>query len=322
MKIVVLERAIVGMDIDTTPFSEFGEVTEYDNTSYEQIGERIRDAEIVIMNKSRLDASVLGRASKLRMICEFATGYDNIDIAYCRAHGIAVANVSGYSTKSVAQHTLALYFYLAEHLRHYDDYVKKGAYSAQPYFACFDEVFHEATALTWGIVGLGNIGRSVAQAVSALGFKVVYYSTTGKHADETYEQVDFERLLSDSDVISIHCPLNERTNHLFDETALRRMKKSAILINVARGGVVDNAALASALMHDEIAAAGLDVVEGEPIALTNPLMQVQDSNKLLITPHMAWGSVEARTRLVSETCLNIKAFINGDSRNRVDLIHS
>lgn len=317
MKIVVLERAIVGMDIDTTPFARFGEVTEYDNTSYLQIPERIKDADIVILNKSKLDARVLKCASNLKMICEFATGYDNVDIEYCREHGIAVANVSGYSTRSVAQHTIALYFYLAEHLRHYDDYVKNGDYSNQPYFANFDDTFHETTALKWGIVGMGNIGKCTAEVVKALGFTVVYYSTTGAHQVEGYEAVDFDTLLSECDVISLHCPLNDKTNHLFDAEAFRKMKRDAVLINVARGGVVDNAALYEALLNDEIAAAGLDVVEGEPIALTNPLMQIKDSRKLIITPHMAWGSIEARTRLVEETCMNMESFLAGQKRNRI-----
>ena len=317
MKIVVLERAIVGMDIDISPFSELGEVTEYDRTSYEEIPERIADADIVVINKSVMDETSLKDADKLRMICEFATGYDNVDIAYCRARGIAVANVSNYSTRSVAQHTMAMYFYLAEHLRHYDDYVKSGQYSAQPYFSNFEATFHEAPALKWGIAGYGNIGRAVASIADAMGFDTMYYSTSGRNNDASLRQVDFDTLLSECDVISVHCPLNERTKHLFDGRAFACMKKSAVLINVARGPVVDNAALAEALESGEIAAAGLDVVEGEPISLKNPLMRIKDSDKLLITPHMAWGSVEARTLLVRETCLNIEAFLRGEERNRV-----
>ena len=315
MNIVILERNSVGDDISMDPVRAFGNVTEYTDTTPDTVAERVKDADIVIANKMPLNENTLKDAEKVKLICEFATGYDNIDTAYCKERGIAVCNVRGYSTEAVVQHTFALYFYLSEHLPYYDDYVKSGSYSAQPLFTHYGMHFNELSSKTWGIAGMGNIGKRVAQIAGAFGCKVISYSTSGKNESES--SVSFDELLEYSDVISLHCPLNEKTLHLFDYDAMCRMKDSAILINVARGKVVDNADLARALDEGRIAAAGLDVIEEEPISKDNPLMKVRDKDRLIITPHMAWASTEARGRCVAECAKNIASFLNGTSRSRV-----
>lgn len=319
MKIVVLERNSVGTDI-SVDYSELGEVVYYENTvTVEETAERIKDADIVVANKAPINEQSLKDAPNVKLVCEFATGYDNVDIAYCKSRGILVANVVDYSTAMVAQHTFALAFYVGQKLRHYDEYVKSGAYAAQSRFSNFDVPFHELDGKTWGIIGMGNIGQRVARIAESFGCKVIFHSVTGKSKVTAYEQVDFDTLLAESDYLSLHCPLSELTRNLIDAKALSKMKKSAILINVARGAVVNNHDLYEALEQDVIAGAGLDVIEKEPITAENPLSKLQDSNKLFITPHLAWASVEARKRCVEGVRLNIKAFMNGEKRNVVNL---
>lgn len=320
MKIVILERNSVGSDVSVDCISDFGEVTVYGNTvTREEVKERVKEADIIIANKAPLDEETLKDAPKVKLICEFATGFDNCDLAYCSSRGIRVANVRDYCTAMVAQHTFAMALALSEKLPHYDNYVKSGAYSAQDRFSNFDIPFYELEGKVWGIVGMGNIGRRVAKIAEAFGCKVIFYSVTGKSTCTEYRQVDFDTLLAESDFLSLHCPLSELTMNLIDEAALKKMKKTAILLNVARGRVVDNRALYQALVDGEIAAAGLDVVESEPLELSNPLAGLKDSNRLIITPHLAWASVEARTRCVWEAHENIAAFLRGESRNVVNL---
>ena len=318
MKIVVLERKSVGMDVDMSCYEEFGEVTYYDNTTTkEEAAQRITEAEIVIANKAPLCAQVLEQAKQLKMICVLATGYDVVDIAYCRAHGIRVANVVDYSSAMVAQHAVTLALALSGKIAYYDQFVKSGAYSAQSSFSHFEETFCELDGKTWGIVGMGNIGRRTARIAQALGCRIITHSLTGKGASAGYELVSKDELLARSDVLSLHCPLSDLSRHYIDADALRKMKKSAVLINVARGAVVDTQALYEALHAGEIAAAGLDVLDREPMAADNPLGRIKDSCRLLITPHLAWASVEARRRCVQGVYMNIKAFIQGEERNVV-----
>lgn len=319
MKIVVLERNSVGTDIDVSSFEQFGEVTYYGNTVKDNTAEHVGDAEIVIANKAPMNEETLKNCPNVKLICEFATGYDNVDLAYCRKRGIAVTNVVDYCSASVAQHTFAMALFLFEKLHYYDNYVKSGAYGAQDRFSNFDRRFYELEGKTWGIIGLGNIGKKVAGIAKSFGCRVIYYSVTGRNTCDEYENVPLDELLSASDVLSIHCPLSDLTRNLIDKAALCKMKKTAILINVARGAVVNNADLAWALEETVIAGAGLDVLEEEPIRATNPLNDIKDSERLIITPHMAWGSVEARTKIVQEACENIRAFLNGNIRNRVDI---
>lgn len=318
MKLVVLERNSAGTDIDVSCFEKFGEVTYYPNSTAENAAERIGDAEIVISNKTPLNESNLKDASKLGLICLLATGYDNVDLEYCRSRGIKVANVVNYCTPAVAQHTLLLAMMLAEKIAFYDDYVKSGAYSAQDRFSNFDRTFHDLAGKTWGIVGMGSIGHRVAELAEAFGCKVIFYSASGKSTCTDYERVEFETLLRESDILSLHCPLSDRTRNLINKDAFEKMKKSAVLINVARGPVVNTQDLYQALTEGKIAAAGLDVLEKEPMEPSNPLAQIKDSTKLIITPHMSWASVESRTCLVEEVVKNIEAFLDGEDRNIVN----
>ena len=317
MKIVILERNSVGTDISVDCFRDFGEVEIYGNTvTVEETRERIKDADVVIGNKAPLNESTLS-GSKVKLISDFSTGYDNIDTAYCKENGICVCNIQNYCTAAVAQHTIALTMYLLEHLPHYDRYVKDGTYASQDRFSNFDLRFTELEGKTWGIVGMGHIGRKVAQIVEAMGCKVVFYSASGNSSVTEYTRVDFDTLLKDCDFISIHCPLSDRTRNLFDAEAFSKMKNSAILINVARGPIIHTQALYDALTNGEIAAAGLDVLEHEPISKDNPLGKIQDSNKLIITPHLAWASVEARQRCVDQVYENIQNFLMGSPSRRI-----
>lgn len=318
MNIVVLERNSVGTDIEVA-YEQLGQVTYYSNTvTVEEVKERIQNADIVVANKAPLREESLADAPSVKLICEFATGYDNVDINYCREKGIRVANVVNYSTTMVAQHTFTLALALSQKLPHYDNYVKSGEYSAQTRFSNFDMPFNELEGKTWGIVGMGNIGRKVAQIATAFGCNIIFHSITGKSNCTEYKCVDKETLLKESDLLSLHCPLSELSRNFIDANALKKMKKSAILINVARGPVVNNTDLYTALMTEEIMAAGLDVIEKEPLEISNPLNKIKDSNKLIITPHLAWASVEARTRCVEEVRKNIQAFLDGESRNVVN----
>ena len=318
MKIVALERSCVGMDIDFD-FTEFGEMVVYPNTTTpDEIKERTKDADIIIANKAPLNADTLKDAGNLKLICETATGFDNIDLEYCKSRGIQVRNVKGYSTTMVAQHTFALALTLAHHMPYYDNFVKSGAYSAQDKFSYFDNTFRELEGQTWGIVGMGNIGKRVASIATAFGCRVIFYSPTGKSTVTEYERVDFDTLLKESDILSLHCPLSDLTRHIINADAFKKMKNSAILVNVARGAVIDQAALADALDNGEILAAGLDVLEGEPMKVDNPLARIKDSNKLIITPHIAWCAVETRTRLLNDVKENIRTFLKGEDRNVVN----
>lgn len=319
MKIVVLERNSVGTDIEVSCLEKLGEVVYYPNTvTVEEVRQRIKDADIVVANKVPLREESLKDAAGVKLICEFATGYDNVDIAYCKARGIRVCNVVDYCTSMVAQHTFALALALSEKLFHYDNYVKSGAYSAQDRFSNFDVPFYELEGKTWGIVGMGNIGRRVARIASDFGCKVIFHSITGKSTCTDYPQVDKDTLLAESDFLSLHCPLSDLSRNFIDAQALRKMKKTAVLINVARGPVVNNADLYQALADGQIMAAGLDVMEKEPLEPSNPLSLLKDSGKLIITPHLAWASVEARMRCVEGVYDNIQAFLRGEPTHVVN----
>lgn len=312
MKIVILERNSIGLDVSTDVFKNFGEVVEYSNTvGAEQTAERVKDADIVIANKAPMNEASLKDAKNVKLVCLFATGFDNIDIEYCKKRGIRAANVTNYCTPAVAQHTILLAMMLAERIAYYDDYVKSGAYGAQDRFSNFDRPFYDLEGKTWGIIGMGNIGKRVASMATAMGCKVIFYSASGKSTCTDYPQVDFDTLLATSDFLSLHCPLSERTKYIINKDAFKKMKNSAILINVARGPVVNTQDLYDALTSGEIAAAGLDVLEKEPIVADNPLNEIKDSTKLIITPHMSWASVESRNNVRDKVAKNIQAFLDG-----------
>ena len=319
MKIVVLERNSVGTDVSVSCLEEFGSLTCYPNTvTVEEVRERVKDADIIVANKTPMREESLKDAPNVKLICEFATGFDNCDLDYCKSRGIKVANVVDYSTAMVAQHTFTLALALSQKLFHYDNYVKSGAYAAQDRFSNFDVPFTELDGKTWGIVGMGNIGKRVARIATAFGCRVIFHSVTGKSTCTEYEQVDKDTLLAESDVLSLHCPLSDLSLNYIDREALKKMKKSAVLVNVARGPVVNNSDLYDALVAGEIQAAGLDVLEKEPLREENPLSKFKDSTRLIITPHLAWASVEARNRCVEGVYRNIEAFLRGEDRNIVN----
>lgn len=298
MKIVVLDAQTVGEDVDWSGYEKLGEVVRYPYSATEEVPERVKDAEVIIVNKVLINEQTVGNAKNLKLVCVLATGTNNLDKEYLESRGIIWHNVAGYSTEAVAQHTFAMLFYLLEKLRYYDEYVKDGAYEKSPLFTHFANGFAEIKGKTWGIIGLGTIGRRVAEIVKVFGAKVSYYSASGAAPQDGYEQVDFDTLLATSDVISVHAPLNEYTENLMNKEAFAKMKSSAIFLNVGRGPIVVEKDLFDALENGELAAAGLDVLCKEPIAADNPLLRIKDSRKLLITPHIAWASVEARDRLV------------------------
>ncbi|MGL5259954.1 MAG: D-2-hydroxyacid dehydrogenase [Lachnospiraceae bacterium] len=319
MNIVMLDRNSIGEDIDVSIFEEFGEVSYHNTATINECKEWIKDAEVIIFNKAKMNEEMLKDAPNVKLLCITATGYDNIDIEYAKKRGIAVCNVRGYSTATVVQHTFTLALYLLEKISFYNEFVQSGEYSKQNGFSNFSALFHELDGKTWGIVGMGNIGRSVAKIASAFGCKIIFYSPTGKSTITEYEKVEFESLLKESDIISLHCPLSDLTRNLFDKVAFEKMKTSALLINVARGPVVNDEDLAVALQEETIAGAGLDVLTVEPMAKENPLATIKDGTKLIITPHMAWASVEARTRCMEEILKNIHSFNKGEKRNRLDI---
>lgn len=309
MKLVFLDTKTIGEDIDLSAYDALGEVVKYGFSTLEEIPERVKDADVLIVNKIAINEQTIGTAKNLKLVCVTATGTNNLDKEYLKKRGIAWRNVAGYSTESVTQHTFALLFYLLEKIRYYDDYVKNEKYINDTVFTHFAEHFNEVNGKTWGIIGLGTIGRRVADIAKAFGARVIYYSASGSPAQEGYEQVDFETLLATSDIVSVHAPLNEYTKDLMDREAFAKMKKTAIFLNLGRGPIVVEQDLYEALETGEIAAAGLDVLCEEPMSETNPLAKIKDSKKLIITPHIAWASVEARNRLMQIIIEQIREFL-------------
>ncbi len=309
MKIVFLDAKSVGDDIDYSNYHSLGEFVTYDFTAFEQIPARVADADVIITNKCLINEKSIGTAPNIKLVCVTATGTNNLDKAYLDSRNIAWRNVAGYSTESVTQHTFAMLFYLLEKLNYYDNYVKDGRYANDTLFTHFAEHFREVKGMTWGIVGLGAIGRRVADVAKAFGANVIYYSTSGKNNQPDYTRVDFDTLLSTSDIISVHAPLTDETLGLMNLDAFQKMKASAIFLNVGRGAIVVEEDLAFALENNLIAAAGLDVLCEEPMSPNCTLLKFKDSKKLLITPHIAWASVEARTLLMKLVYENITSFL-------------
>lgn len=308
MKIVFLDAKTIGDDIDLSGYDTLGEVIKYHFSTPEEIPERVADADVLVINKAAINEQTIGTARHLKLVCVTATGTNNLDKDYLASRSIAWRNVAGYSTESVAQHTFAMLFYLLENLRYYDDYVKSGRYINDTIFTHFAERFFELNGKTWGIIGLGNIGRRVAGIARLFGASVIYYSPSGSAPQDGYTQVDFDTLLATSDIVSVHAPLTAQTENLMDGQAFAKMKPSAIFLNLGRGPIVVEEDLANALETGQIAGAGLDVLRVEPMSETNPLFGIKDSRKLLITPHIAWASVEARTRLMDIILKQIKEF--------------
>ena len=314
--IVLLDGKTMG-DFDFNKLSELGNFENYELSSYDEAKERIKDAHVVITNKVVLDKGTLENAENLELICEMATGYNNIDVEYAKSRNIAVTNVAGYSTDTVIQHTFAMLFNICNKLSYYDNYVKSGSYTKSDTFTHLEQTIMDIKDKTYGIIGLGQIGKGVAKIAEAFGAKVIYYSTSGRNSSDEYTQVTFDELLEKSDIISIHAPLNDKTNGLINYDAMKKMKKSAILINVGRGPIVVETDLAKAIDENIIGYAALDVFAVEPMKADNVLLRVKNKDKLLLTPHIAWASLEARTRLFNDMMENIRAFYNGENRNRI-----
>ena len=309
MKIVFLDAKTLGDDIDYSQFERLGKVVRYPFTSPEEVPDRAREADILVVNKVPVNEATISTAGSLKLVCVTATGTNNLDKDYLAKRGIQWRNVAGYSTECVAQHTFAMLFYLLEHLRYYDDYTRDGRYINDRIFTHFARTFHELKGMTWGILGLGAIGRRVADIATAFGAEVIYYSASGAPAQKGYTQTDFDTLLSRSDILSIHAPLNEYTQGIMNMEAFRKMKPQAILLNLGRGPIVREADLAEALNAGEIQAAGLDVLDLEPMAADSPFLSVKDKDRLLITPHIAWAAVESRQLLMQIIAGQIEEFL-------------
>lgn len=309
MNIVFLDAKTVGDLPNLKDLKEMGDVTFYPVTMPDEIEKRIENAEIVITNKVVLDEEIIKNAKKLKLICVAATGMNNIDREAAKEEGIQVKNVSGYASQSVAQTTFALILNLMQDIQFYDDFVKNGEYSKSNIFTNLDRSFSEIHGKQFGIIGLGNIGRQVAKIAEVFGSKVVYHSTSGKNTDQGYPHMSLNDLLESSDIVSIHAPLNEHTANLIGYDQLKLMKSTALLINTGRGGIIQETDLARALDENLIAGAALDVFENEPIEADNPLLKIKNKQKLVMVPHIAWSSIEARTELMEGVKKNIEVFL-------------
>lgn len=316
IRAVLLDAATLGDDISLAPLEAQASLTVYPLTPPEAVAPRIRDAHVVIVNKIRLNEENLAGAAGLKLICVAATGYDNIDVAYCRRRGIAVCNVLGYSTDSVAQLTVAMVLELMLHLPTMSGYVRSGAYTASGVANRLTPAFHELAGKTWGIVGTGNIGKKVAHIAEAFGCRVM---VCRRRPDPDYPTVDIDTLCREADIISVHTPLTDETRGLISRARIAAMKPGVILVNVARGAVADEAALADAVRAGQIGGLGVDVYSAEPLPADHPLYAVRTLPNVCLTPHMAWGAVEARQRCIGEMAENISACFAGRVRCRVDI---
>ena len=308
MKIVILDRATLGFDIDISIFESLGEVKSYDITKPNETIERLQDADIVITNKVVISKEVMD-SSNLKLICISATGMNNVDLEYAKQKNIEVKNVAGYSSASVVQVAFSMIFYFIQKLDYYKKYVDEGNWQKSQIFTHIDKPFFELDGKKVGIIGLGDIGRNFAKKAEAFDCEVVYFSTSGKNSNSEYKRVELDELLKTCDIISIHCPLNENTKDLLNYENMKNIKDGAILLNLGRGGIINEADLAKIIDEKEIYC-GIDVVAVEPILESNPLLKVKNKDRLLLTPHIGWASIEARTRLVKMVAENIKEFIS------------
>lgn len=314
MKTVILDAKTLGDDISFSALEKVCALTVYGATSPCEIQDRARSAECIIVNKIKLSAEILEGLPNLKLICITATGFDNVDVKWCSAHGIAVCNVCGYSTQSVALITVSLALSLINHLPYFDSYVKSGLYTESGIQNKLTPVFHEPSALTWGVIGYGDIGKEVARIAQSLGFSVLYCRNTPDGAENC---VSIDELLTKSDVISLHIPANAKTAKLINKHRLEAMKDGAVLINAARGAVTDEEAVANAVLSGKLSGFATDVYTTEPFPCGHPFEKLKGLDNVIFTPHMAWGAYEARVRLIDEVALNISSFLSGSFRNRV-----
>jgi glycerate dehydrogenase len=308
MKIVFLDTKTVGNVPNLTLFKEFGEFTEYSLTLPNERIERIKDADIVITNKVIIDKEIMDQCPRLKLICVAATGVNNIDVAYAQIKGIEVRNAENYSTESVAQMTTGMILNLVNQLNYFDRYVKSGAYTQSDMFTHLGPTIYELKNKQLGIIGLGTIGKRVAAIMEEFGMQIVYYSTSGKNNNNDYRKMELEDLLFTSDIVTIHAPLNDKTRNLITLAKLKMMKPAAFIINAGRGGIINEHDLVEAINLQIIAGAGLDVYENEPMNNDSPILKLLYPERLILTPHVAWASIEARTLLIEKIADNIKQF--------------
>lgn len=314
MKITVLDAATLGEDVTFEKWEALGELTVYKSTPEDEVIPRLKDSDIAIINKVKMTDEVIKSLPKLKLICVTATGYDNISLSACKERGVALCNVKGYSTHSVAQVTMSLVLSLMTHLTEYCDSVKNGEYQKSGIENRLTPVFHEICGKTFGVVGLGNIGKQVAKIAEAFGCKVLCFKRT---PDPNYCCVDLETLLKNSDIVTLHLPLSDQTEKIIGEKELSLMKPNAILVNVSRGAVTDEKSVADAIKNHIIGGFATDVYSVEPIENISPLNEIKDFENVLLTPHMAWGAYESRIRCIEEIAQNISAFIRNEKRNRI-----
>ena len=315
MVIGVLDRASLGMDTPISMLEEFGKIRVYDRSSSTEVLERVSGIDVLIINKIKVTREVIERADSLKLICVFATGYDGIDIDAAREYGIGVCNVPGYSTDSVVLFTVATALSLVSHLTEYNRFVRSGEYTSSGFANRLTPVYHEVRGMTWGIVGCGNIGGAVARVAEAMGARVLAFKRT---PDPRYNCTDLETLCRESDIITVHCPLSDSTRGLIGKEQLALMKPTAILVNEARGAVLDEEAVAEAVLSRSIGGFGCDVYSTEPFGTDHPYSKIKDLDNVLLTPHAAWGAYESRVRCLSIICDSIRAYIRGETLNRVD----
>ncbi len=312
-RIVFLERDSIRADVRRPDFPHVWE--EYPATTPEQVFERVRDATIVISNKVKLPGELLARLPQLKLVAEAATGTDNIDLAWCREHGLAVSNIRGYAVHTVPEHVFMLMLALRRQLLAYRADLAAGKWQQAAMFCFFDHPLRDLHGSTLGLVGRGSLGQGVAHLAAAFGMRILWGERKGAAAVRD-GYVSFDTLLAESDAISLHCPLNGQTRGMFGATELRAMKPGAILINTARGGIVDERALVRALTEGWIAGAGFDVLSEEPPRAGNPLLELDLPNFILM-PHVGWASADAMQALADQLIANIESFIRGERRNRV-----
>ena len=315
MKIVILDKMTLGDDIDLSPLYKLNaEIDIFDSTKPDEVEERIINADVVIVNKIKLGENNLSAASKLKLICVAATGYDNIDLNFCASHNISLCNVPGYSTESVAQLTVGMALYLVMHLDDYRGFVNSGEYTNSGIANRLVPVYHEMSSLTWGVVGGGAIGKRVADIASTLGCNVLMCR---RKKDETYKNETIDEVCKNSDIISLHIPLNESTYNIINKERIDEMKDGAVFINVARGNVADEAALAEAVKRGKLGGLGIDVYSKEPFPKDHPYHDIMNMKNVCLTPHMAWGAAEARNRCLSIVAENIRLFFEGKAVNKI-----
>ena len=309
MKIVFLDAATLGSDVNFKEIEQFGSLVMYPFTNKDDIAERVGDAEVLIVNKVVIGKEEMDRLPGLKLICVAATGVNNIDVVYAQEREIVVKNAVGYSTDSVVQITFGSLLALINKIGYFDDVVKSGRYSSGNSFTDMGRIFFELSGKRFGVIGMGTIGKRVAEVATAFGARVCYYSTNGVAHNSDYPSVSLEEMMRECDIISVHAPLNDKTNNLISMRELKMAKPSAILVNMGRGGIINEADLVEAVDSELIGGTVTDVFSKEPLPVDHPFMALKNKDRVIMTPHVGWASVEARERLISIIAKNIGEWV-------------